>query len=456
MTRRDWLSRALLGTQILILAACGGDDKSEAPAPPREVKVPGEVKAGSVGAQRTVMLAELLTQNQVTAQAIRLWNEGDFPLAPQGVRLERSRIPLPGPSSLDQLQETLSTFLTSRAAAGMAPDLVTLGWRDFPKTYASGYLQPLDRFAQQDGSNAIEQFTEEALQLGRFRNQMLVLPTVLTIGMARCLPNLFEAASHPLPDVHWTREEFVAVARQLTRDEDGDGKVDQWGFAALHRFPDWLPFMLQEGLEDVVDLNTGAVRLMEPAALRALSFWDELGRVHGVMPYGPEVTFEELSPWDSLRQWKVAILFDLLPNDELSGSRRYVPLPAGLQEVTPLILMEALGIPAVATDPELAYTTMLPLALYLGERSRIPSVTAGLQFIEKPDADHTNLYFPEDVRQRVLRALQTAKASHLASSDGMSNGLFDNLTWPLARGELSVEQAAQQAQNWLQSYLNEP
>ena len=33
--------------------------------------------------------------------------------------------------------------------------------------------------------------------------------------------------------------------------------------------------------------------------------------------------------------------------------------------------------------------------------------------------------------------------------------LFEKLTLPLARGEVAVEQAAQEAQIWLQSYLNE-
>ena len=37
----------------------------------------------------------------------------------------------------------------------------------------------------------------------------------------------------------------------------------------------------------------------------------------------------------------------------------------------------------------------------------------------------------------------------------MNNWLFNNLTLPLARGEIGVEQAAQQAQNWLESYLND-
>ena len=37
----------------------------------------------------------------------------------------------------------------------------------------------------------------------------------------------------------------------------------------------------------------------------------------------------------------------------------------------------------------------------------------------------------------------------------MNSWLFANLTLPLAGGEIGVEQAAQQAQNWLESYLNE-
>ena len=85
----------------------------------------------------------------------------------------------------------------------------------------------------------------------------------------------------------------------------------------------------------------------------------------------------------------------------------------------------------------------------------MPPVIAGQEFIENPKSDFLELALPEHERQLVLHLLDTSRPSLLATSLVMTNELFERLALPLARGELGVEQAAQQAQNWLESYLKE-
>ena len=125
-------------------------------------------------------------------------------------------------------------------------------------------------------------------------------------------------------------------------------------------------------------------------------------------------------------------------------------------EGTPLILFDIIAIPAVARDVDLSYEALVPLALHSGERSKLPTVKASLQHIKTPGSrDHINLLFLEQDREIILNILNTAQPSYLASSNAMNSWLFENLTLPLARGEMGLMQAAQQAQNWLESYLNE-
>jgi hypothetical protein len=85
----------------------------------------------------------------------------------------------------------------------------------------------------------------------------------------------------------------------------------------------------------------------------------------------------------------------------------------------------------------------------------LPPVIAGQQHIENPSSDYLELALPEEERQLVLRLLKAARPSLLATSFTITFQLFARLALPLARGEVSVEQAAQQAQDWLQSYLNQ-
>ena len=123
---------------------------------------------------------------------------------------------------------------------------------------------------------------------------------------------------------------------------------------------------------------------------------------------------------------------------------------------TPLMLFDVTAIPAGVRDPDLSYSALVPLALHFGERSRLPTVKTSLEHITSPGSrEHLDLLFLEHQREVVLDILNAAHPSYVASSNAINSWLFSNLTLPLARGEVTVEQAARVAQNWLQSYISE-
>ncbi len=460
VTRRELLGRTVLGVQILLLAACGGDDEDEVEQPRAAPTAPQASVPRVAREQVTVRLASVMDQfDRAVRSAIEQWNEGGVSGAPEGVVLERTGGPSVAPSRntlqfVGRAQEATKTFLTEKESAGTPPDLFLFNrFFDFPWVFRSGLVQPLDRFLQQDRTEPLESFLQPALKLVRFRSQTMALPVAVDVGVSRYSPRQFERTGISLPDNGWTREEFVDAAQRLTQDTDNDGNVDAWGFRPIDLFANWLPFVLQELDEDPINLDTGAVRLTDPAALRGLQFWEELGRLHRVMPHGATVTADQFAA--NFTSLGSAILFWVFmqPSSNLPG--RQAPLPTGPQDVTTLTLSGALTIPSVASDSVMSYEALRPLALNLGERLLLPPVTGGQQFIENPTSDYLELALPEHERQLVLHLLDTSRPSLLATSLVMTNELFERLALPLARGELGVEQAAQQAQNWLESYLKE-
>ena len=104
---------------------------------------------------------------------------------------------------------------------------------------------------------------------------------------------------------------------------------------------------------------------------------------------------------------------------------------------------------------ETAYAALVASALWIGERRILPATTAGWKFVERPDGDHFDLVFPEPVKATALQSLTKAKASYLASGWKMPRWLQSNVTLPLAREEVTIEQAIQQATRWLQGYVNQ-
>ncbi|MCY4437741.1 MAG: extracellular solute-binding protein [Chloroflexi bacterium] len=459
MTRRELLGSALLGAQVLLVAACGGDDEDDAEQPRAAPEAPQASVPQVAREPVTLKVAAVLDRHgNSVGDAIERWNEGGVPGAPEDVRLQRVKIGIPwSPEPLtliERAQVTLRAFLSEQESAGIPPDLLMVNtFFDFPWGYGSGLVQPIDRYLQQDRTEPIGKFLPAALELVRYQSQTMALPVALEAGVTRYKPKQFTDAGISLPDKGWTREQFIAAAQQLTKDTDSDGNVDEWGFSAARLYSGWLPFVLQELDEDVINLDTGAVRLTDSAALRGLQFWDELGRVHGIMPHGLTVTADHFDADFTTLLSGMLFWSYIPPSNMLPGQQ--APLPAGPRDVTPLAVSQAVAIPTVARDAALSYEVLRPFALHLGEHLLMPPVIAGQQHIEKPSTEYLELMLPPEDRELVFNLLDTARASPLASSLMMTIRLFERLTLPLARSEISVEQAAQHGQDWLESYLKE-
>jgi multiple sugar transport system substrate-binding protein len=76
----------------------------------------------------------------------------------------------------------------------------------------------------------LSDFEPRVLDIFRRGDALYAIPKDFTPMVIAYNKNLFDRAGVPYPARDWTWDQFVAAARRLTRDTDGDGVVDQWGF----------------------------------------------------------------------------------------------------------------------------------------------------------------------------------------------------------------------------------
>lgn len=101
-----------------------------------------------------------------------------------------------------------------------------------------------------------------------------------------------------------TLDEFLAAARRLTRDEDGDGQPEQWGFAFTWLRTNWITFLSQFGAGILTpDLSRAA--LAEPPALDATRLMRDLIYRYRVAPKP-----EGIDAWMGFRQGRVAMAIE--------------------------------------------------------------------------------------------------------------------------------------------------
>lgn len=118
--------------------------------------------------------------------------------------------------------------VTLGLAFGGAPDVFILHANRIPEYGAHGALCEMDDLVAKSGLKQ-EDFVSRPWEASIYQGKRLGLPLDChPMGMYYNV-DLFRKAGISRPPA--TREEFLDAARKLTKDTNGDGKPDQWGFA---------------------------------------------------------------------------------------------------------------------------------------------------------------------------------------------------------------------------------
>lgn len=166
------------------------------------------------------------------------------------------------------------------SAGGRPPDVTRISSEWFAPIAAKGLLEPLESYVKRDNYD-LDDFYPEAIEAwGKYNGILYEIPTDIDIYAMYYNKTMFDKYKLPYPDWSWDWNKLVEVAKKLTKDLDGDGKLDQWGCA-----PDmWW--------EDYVHANGGTIlspdnkvcTLDQPAAYEGLQFMADLVHKYKVAP----------------------------------------------------------------------------------------------------------------------------------------------------------------------------
>lgn len=177
------------------------------------------------------------------------------------------------------------TKLATDFAAGAPPDVALLNYRRVPAFAAAGQLEPLGPYLDNSEIIAREDFYPITLESFTWRNELVCIPQNISSLVVYYNRDLFAAAGLPEPADDWTWDDFLATAKALTHDGDGDGITDQYGLGIEPSLYRLAPFVWQNGGRIVDDPeNPAGLGLTRLPSLQALAWFVELQTVHGVAP----------------------------------------------------------------------------------------------------------------------------------------------------------------------------
>ena len=230
---------------------------------------------GNVQAEKGVTTIRVWDRQVLMETTVKMFNqkmEGEG----KSIRAEFELIPY------DQM---VSKFMAA-LAAGNAPDIYSLDLIQYPYFTSINAFRDITEEAK--ALPYFEELPQQMLKLGMSEDRIYALPSSIDLSCLLWNKDLFkEAGLNPdKPPATWN--ELVEYGKKLTKDLDGDGVTDQWGFALAGAsggaYMFWfLPFLWSNGGAMLSDDGT-EVLFNSPQNIEAVQFWKDLVYKHKIAP----------------------------------------------------------------------------------------------------------------------------------------------------------------------------
>lgn len=123
-----------------------------------------------------------------------------------------------------------SEWCAKRLLEGEMPDVFMILDTDFNQYCSLGILQELNTFMESDPEFQSEEIFQTAMDIGKGMEEIQyalpyeVVPTMLFVNKT-----LLRQEGIEMPQQDWTWDDFLEICRKVTKDTDGDGRIDQFG-----------------------------------------------------------------------------------------------------------------------------------------------------------------------------------------------------------------------------------
>jgi len=201
------------------------------------------------------------------------------------------------------------------------------------------------------------------------------VPQFCVAGFTFYRTDLFEKAGldPKKPPKNW--DDLLRYAQALTKDTNGDGNIDQWGYGycGLEIGADFLEFMWQNG-GDILDANNN-VTVNSPAVVEALQFFVDLRNKYKVVPPGVITMMPEdlrkmfaAGQMAMLRNWPYVWATTQTADSPIKGKVVMIPNPGHAVPTASTFGAWGLAIPQQSGNKELAQKFVSYMTSYEGQK----------------------------------------------------------------------------------------
>ncbi|MGC8870344.1 MAG: ABC transporter substrate-binding protein, partial [Brevinematia bacterium] len=177
--------------------------------------------------------------------------------------------------------------LKTMIAGGTPPDVFYLDIEDFSGLASRGELLQLDDFVNKDAQEVnVSDFFEAPFNEFKYKGKLYGIAKDFTTLVLYYNIDLFDKYGIGYPNDNWTWDDFLNASKKLTKDLNGDGVIDQYGFV-IETWANWWRNWVYANGGTFFDESGKFVLGKQPylkANAEAIQFLADLINVHKVAP----------------------------------------------------------------------------------------------------------------------------------------------------------------------------
>jgi len=182
------------------------------------------------------------------------------------------------------------TKYTTEIEAGVGPDVFHLHAYSIKSFMEKGYLYDMTSFVKAEGPGFTDTWYAQTIELMKKEGRYFAIPGDFMSMVLYYNKNLYREAGLDPAKPPKTWDEFLEYAKKLTRDRDGDGKIDTWGFGTIGAISPgfelrFTPILFSHDGSYLSEDNKCSA-LNTPEAIEAMKFFNDMVTVHKVIPPG--------------------------------------------------------------------------------------------------------------------------------------------------------------------------
>jgi multiple sugar transport system substrate-binding protein len=248
-------------------------------------------------------------------------------------------------------------------ASGAAPDVFRMDDEIYPSFAITGTL--MDLTDQIKSEFDMDDYFLSSKAVYTWDGKMYALPTHGGVVVLYYNKGLLDevGVSHPPPDSDaYKLDQFLADCKKITRDKNGDGRIDTYGVGLRDWWPYWQEFIWRFG-GSIYDRELTKCTLDDPKSIAGMQYYADLRLKHKVAP-SAAVEREEGGEGGSFELFKAGRMgfwedgpWPLINLREIKDLKYDMAIvPAGEYGPQTRITWDSLAISANAKDPDTAWS----------------------------------------------------------------------------------------------------